>query len=99
MGNMPVMKRDSYPVVNDGHIVPVCYLRNFAAGGRVTVNPVDGAQRPSDRPVRKVATRKRAYRRIRPDSAGIDDVEASLQTIEDKAAPILRVLPQIAAPR
>lgn len=89
------MKRDSYPVVNDGHIVPVCYLRNFAAGGRVTVNPVDGAQRPSDRPVRKVATRKHAYRRIRPDGAGIDDVEASLQTIEDKAAPILRALPDI----
>lgn len=87
------IRRKSYPVVEDGHIVPGTYQKAWVLEGRVTVQKVgatDGAGRL--RPIAKVAVRERPYRRVRPNGEEIDDVEASLNVIEGKATEPLRTL-------
>jgi hypothetical protein len=84
-----VLRRASYSVVKQGHIVPATYQRNFAIGGQVMVHLVDGDKALLMR-VENAGTRSRAYRRTRPDGTQIDDVEASLAHVEAIAGPALR---------
>src|SRR5690348_7357181 len=94
---MPILKQTTYPVVEDGHVTPGCYLRGFAdATGFLISNKLDGSKPPKRRPYRKVATRPAPYRRLRPGTGEpIDDVEASLAAFESDAAPVLRALPDL----
>ncbi len=85
-----VFNRETYSTVKQGHIIPAIYQRQFAVSGRVGVH-VPGGKMVSI-PVEDSGTRSRAYRRIRPDGSEIDDVEASLSTIEGKATPVLQEL-------
>jgi Protein of unknown function (DUF4238) len=85
-----VFNRETYSTVKQGHIIPATYQRQFAVNGRVAVH-VPGGKTVSI-PVEDSGTRSRAYRRIRPDGSEIDDVEASLSTIEGKATPVLQQL-------
>ena len=80
-----------YPEVKNAHVVPRCYLRNFAVEDAVMLN-VDG--RAIDRPVSidSAAIRKHFYRRYRQDGTPIDDVEWSLAQLEGAVAPLLRDL-------
>jgi hypothetical protein len=75
--------RETYSIVKQGHIIPATYQRQFAVNGRVAVH-VPGGKTVSIA-VEDSGTRSRAYRRIRPDGSEIDDVEATLSTIEGKA--------------
>jgi len=81
------MRRESYPRVKRGHIVPAVYLRNFAESDQVALHRID---RPSCdlRNVRTVGTRGPFYRRERGDGSEIDDIEASLSVLEDKVKPV-----------
>ena len=85
-----VFHRETYSTVKQGHIIPAAYQRQFAVNGRVAVH-VPGGKTVSIR-VEDSGTRSRAYRRIRPDGSEIDDVEASLSTIEGKTTPVLQQL-------
>jgi Protein of unknown function (DUF4238) len=78
-----------YPDVKNAHIVPRTYLKNWAIEGAIGVAQVREAKR-LEMPVEKVGTRRRFYRRQRPDGSNIDDVEATLAEIEDRATPLLR---------
>jgi Protein of unknown function (DUF4238) len=86
-----VLDRASYPVVNKGHIVPRMYQRAFAVDDKVAVHVGD---RPNcvAMSTKTSGTRVRYYRRVRPDGEEIDDVEASLAYVEDKATQPLREL-------
>jgi hypothetical protein len=86
------MSRKSYPVVEDGHIVPKTYQQAWVVDGRVKVHEVGSDKRCRFRPVAKVAVREAPYRRVRPNGEEIDDVEASLNIIEGKATEPLRTL-------
>jgi Protein of unknown function (DUF4238) len=86
------MSRRSYPVVENGHIVPTVFQKPWVVDGRVKVHEV-GVDRPCRlRPLSKAGTRPAPYRRERPSGEQIDDVEASLNFVEDKAAAPLRDL-------
>lgn len=78
-----------YPNVKNAHIVPRTYLLNFALKGEIGVQVV-GEERTLVQPVEKVGTRRRFYRRKRPDGTYIDDIEWSLGQLEGIAAPVLR---------
>jgi Protein of unknown function (DUF4238) len=82
-----VMRRESYPRVKRGHIVPVVYLRNFAESDQVALHRTDqgGCEL---RNVRTAGTRGPFYRRQRPDGTDIDDIEASLSVPEEKVKPV-----------
>jgi hypothetical protein len=81
-----------YPKVNRSHIVPQCYLRNFAdAQQSLSVRLLDSS-REIVSSVKDVAVRRAYYSRQRLDGSRIDDIEWSLSHIEDMAAPILRSL-------
>ena len=82
-----VMRRESYPRVKRGHIVPAVYLRNFAASDQVALHRTD---RPSCdlRNVGTAGIRGPFYRRQRRDGSEIDDIEASLSVLEDKVKPV-----------
>lgn len=80
-----------YPEVKRAHIVPRCYLLNFAVEGAVMLN-VDAKPIPSPISVDAAAVRKTFYRRYRPDGTPIDDVEWSLSQMEDVVAPMLRLI-------
>jgi hypothetical protein len=82
-----------YTRVDQGHILPRFYQRNFAHGEQIEVHIV-GTGRSHVTNTAKTGTRRRAYRRTRPSGEEIDDVEWSLQHIEDAAAPILREVDQ-----
>jgi hypothetical protein len=79
-----------YPNVKNAHIVPATYLRNFAVDGRVGVHLVEEGRKLKPQPVEKVGTRRRFYRRARPDGTEIDDIEWSLAQLEGIATPALR---------
>lgn len=83
---LTVMK---YPNVKNAHIVPRAYLENFAVDGKITVQLVEERQQLV-LPVENVGTRRRFYRRKRPDGTYIDDIEWSLGQLEGVAAPVLR---------
>ena len=78
-----------YPNVKNAHIVPRSYLVNWAIDGKIGVRLVP-ERRTFLLPVQNVGTRRRFYRRRRPDGPEIDDVEWSLGEGEKAAAPILR---------
>jgi uncharacterized protein DUF4238 len=86
-----VLDRASYPEVNNAHIVPRMYQRAFEMDGKVAVH-TDGAPDCVLTSTKTAGTRPTYYRRARPDGALIDDVEASLSVIEDKATKPLRDL-------
>ena len=75
------MNRATYPTVKQGHIIPATYQRFFATGGSVMVH-VPGRSDCVRLKVEDAGTRSKAYRRIRPDGTEIDDVEASLSSLE-----------------
>jgi hypothetical protein len=78
-----------YPNVKNAHIVPQMYLSNWAVAGMIGVRLVrERLQKVLA--VESVGTRRRFYRRQRPDGTEIDDVEWSLGQGESKAAPLLR---------
>ena len=83
-----ILSRASYSTVKQGHIVPVTYQRNFAIEDQVAVH-LPGEATCFLMNVRDAGKRSRFYRRIRPDGTAIDDIEASLDVIENKAAPLL----------
>lgn len=85
-----VMERAEYPPVERAHIVPRMYQKAFAVSGQVAVH-VAGQSECRLVTTRKAGTRDAYYRRTRPTGESIDDVEASLASVEDKAAPILQV--------
>lgn len=80
-----VLDRTSYPDVKSAHIVPRMYQRAFAVDDMVAVH-VDGRSKCVVMPTRKAGTRSRYYRRTRPNGEPIDDIEASLAYVEDKAS-------------
>ncbi len=80
-----VLDRTSYPDVKSAHIVPRMYQRAFAVDAMVAVH-VDGDSKCVVMPIRNAGTRSRYYRRWRPDGQPIDDIEASLACVEDKAS-------------
>jgi hypothetical protein len=84
-----VMKREEYPPVERAHIVPRMYQKAFAVSGQVAVH-VAGRSECRLVTTKKAGTRDAYYRRMRPTGESIDDVEASLASVEDKAAPILQ---------
>lgn len=81
-----------YPEVKDAHIVPRSYLRNFADGKSISIRIVGKSNVKVDSSIDRAGTRKKYYRRRRPDGATIDDVEWSLSKAEAAAATILRGL-------
>jgi hypothetical protein len=83
-----VLHQKTYPTVKQGHIVPATYQRAFAVNGRVSVH-VPGRAQCVDLRVENAGTRSRVYRRLRPDGSEIDDVEASLASLERRVGPLL----------
>jgi hypothetical protein len=88
--NLPrrVMNHASYPTVKQGHLVPATYQRFFATDGSVMVH-VPGRSDCVRLKVEDAGTRSKAYRRVRPDGTEIDDVEASLSSLERHYRPVL----------
>jgi hypothetical protein len=86
-----VLDRASYPTVNKAHIVPRMYQKAFAVKGNVSVH-TEGNRNCVMRSTKTAGTRPAYYRRARPDGELIDDVEASLSVVEDKATDPLRDL-------
>ncbi len=81
----------SVSTVKQGHIIPAAYQRPFATDGKVLVH-VPGKSSCVRLKVEDAGTRSKAYRRVRPDGTEIDDVEASLSSLERHAGPVLREL-------
>ena len=79
-----ILERDSFPEVKSAHIMPRMYQRAWAAGGQVAVH-VDLAAACIPMSTRKAGTRSRYYQRTRPSGEKINDIEASLAYVEDKA--------------
>jgi hypothetical protein len=80
-----ILDRDSFPDVKSAHIVPRMYQRAFAVDDQVQVHLV-GEAKSVLMPTRNAATRSRFYRRFRPGGEPIDDIEASLAYVEEKAS-------------
>src|SRR5437588_8085107 len=78
-----------YPNVKSAHIVPRTYLLNWGEGGKIGVR-LDGEPQSRVLPIEGVGTRRRFYRRERPDGTLIDDIEWSLGQGETATAPVLR---------
>jgi hypothetical protein len=78
-----------YVEVKNAHIVPRCYLRNFAVDDAVMLS-VDGKRLERPVSIDSVAIRKRFYRRFRHDGIPIYDIEWSLSHLEGAVAPMLR---------
>ena len=78
-----------YREVKKAHIVPRCYLQNFAVDETITLN-VDGKELPRPVSINSAAVRKRFYRRFRPDGTPIDDIEWSLSRLEGVIAPRIK---------
>lgn len=79
-----------YANVKNAHIVPESYLENWAVDGKIAVWLVPEGERLHNQAVENVGTRRRFYRRKRPDGSDIDDIEWTLAQIESNAAPLLR---------
>jgi len=80
-----------YSEVKRAHIVPRCYLLNFAVDEAVTLH-VDGKVVPGPTSIDDAAVRRTFYRRYRPDGTPIDDVEWSLSRVEDEVGPMLPLI-------
>lgn len=78
-----------YANVKNSHIVPASYLRSWAIESLIGVHLV-AEKRDLVQPFQNVGTRRRYYRRTRPDGTPWDDVEWSLSKLESVAAPLLR---------
>ncbi len=83
------MRLPDYPNVKNAHIVPRTYLANWAEDDRIATR-LKGDPEVRIRRISKVGTRRRFYRRHRPDGTPIDDIEWSLAHGESAATPILR---------
>lgn len=79
-----------YPNVKNAHIVPRVYLANFAHDGKIGTHLVNDRGRYLILPIEGVGTRRRYYRRKRPDGSLIDDIEWSLSKGESASAPVLQ---------
>jgi hypothetical protein len=77
-----------YTEVKNAHIVPRCYLKNFAVDEAVMLT-VDDEPAVGPISIDNAAVRKRFYRRFRPDGTPIDDIEWSLSQLEGALAPVL----------
>lgn len=86
-----ILERDSFPPVKSAHIVPRMYQRAWAVDGQVAVH-VGGKDACIKMSTRKAGTRPWYYRRTRPNGEEVDDIEASLAYVEDKATQPLREL-------
>jgi hypothetical protein len=84
-----VISRGRYNEVKDGHVVPCVFQRSFAIEETVAVH-VRGKEECIPLNIQGVATRKRFYRRTRPDGTHIDDFETVLGEVESRIAPVLR---------
>lgn len=80
----------TYPEVKQAHIIPRCYLANFADGKKIAVRIVGDAATPKITSIDKAGTRGPYYRRTRHDGTKIDDVEWSLSQGEKAAGYVLR---------
>jgi len=80
-----------YSEVKRAHIVPRCYLLNFAVDETVSLR-VDGKVIPGPTSIDDAAVRKTFYRRYRPDGTPIDDVEWSLSQVESVVGPMLPLI-------
>jgi hypothetical protein len=78
-----------YPNVKNAHIVPRTYLESWTVDGRIGVVQIQ-ENKHLEMAVENVGTRRRFYRRIRPDGSEIDDMEWTLGEIESNAAPLLQ---------
>lgn len=86
-----VLSQETYTRVENAHIVPRMYQHAWATNGQVAVHEVGkpGFRRVS---TRKAGTRPAYYRRKRPKGEEIDDIEACLAYVENRATPPLREL-------
>jgi hypothetical protein len=80
---------DGVSECQERHIVPRAYLKNWAVDGEIAVWLVPENLRLPDQPIENVGTRRRFYRRQRPDGTEIDDIEWTLSETESKAGPFL----------
>jgi Protein of unknown function (DUF4238) len=78
-----------YPNVKNAHIVPRTYLEGWAVEGKIGVIQVRENKRLV-MAIENVGTRRRFYRRKRPDGSEIDDIEWTLSVIESNAGPLLQ---------
>jgi hypothetical protein len=80
-----------YPEVKRAHIVPRCYLKQFAVNEQIEIHIIPtGADQPVS--IDDAAVRKTFYRRFRPEGTPIDDVEWTLSQLESVAAPLLSTI-------
>jgi Protein of unknown function (DUF4238) len=81
------------PRVDNGHIVPRMFQRAWEGEGRRVAVHADRRAVCEVKSTKVVGARGPYYRRTRPrHGTEIDDIEASLAYVEDKAAPVLRQL-------
>jgi uncharacterized protein DUF4238 len=87
--NQEVKQPEKFDVVRHSHVVPAGYLRNFADDqDMIDMQLIKGPRKKIS--VRDAAIRKNFYSRERPATGErIDDVEWSLQMLENLAIPIL----------
>ena len=78
-----------YSNVKNAHVVPRVYLELWAVDGKIGVVQVE-EKKHLELAVEKVGTRRRFYRRTRPDGSDIDDIEWTLCEMEANAAPLLQ---------
>jgi Protein of unknown function (DUF4238) len=74
--------------VKNAHIVPRCYLKNFAVKDAVMLR-VDDKPPVGPISIDDAGVRQRFYRRFRPDGTPIYDIEWSLSVLEDAVGPLL----------
>ena len=82
----------AYPKVERAHVVPRCYLKQFAEYDMIGMRLVGETTTRKVISIDDAAVRKQFYRRTRPDGTPIDDIEWSLSHIESAAAPLLQNL-------
>jgi hypothetical protein len=78
----------TYTRVKRSHIVPVGYLKGWAADDRLMMRLVGEAQSVPVSP-KNAGVRAAFYRRERPNGAAIDDIEWSLSVLESNTLPLL----------
>lgn len=86
-----ILDQESFPRVENAHIVPRMYQRAWAVSGMVAVHR-PGGDACTRLSTKKAGARPAYYRRKQMTGEEIDDVEASLAYVENKAAPPLRAL-------
>ncbi|HEX5761661.1 MAG TPA: DUF4238 domain-containing protein [Solirubrobacterales bacterium] len=78
------------PKVDNGHIVPRMYQQAWEVEGRQVAVHEPGRSECEVKSSKLVGARGPYYRRTRPHGTQIDDIEASLAHVENKATPALR---------